>query len=278
MISGFFYKEGTSKRQIKKCLLLVLYSNALYMTYKLGMGVWGNHIAFKKVFQSLINLKTLWQWLLFNKSPFAMHLWYISALLYVLIVVWFYERFKMGGISKIIPVLLGLNLLLGKYSYMFLKRSFPVFVSRNFLFLGIPYFLIGINLRENQPFSKINRRSGHSQTGPVASFLILTVAEESLLQYFGVSASADHYISTPFLCVTVFSLFVNGYVGENTIFSRIGQKYATCIYVVHPMVVNMLDGICKGVAGNLLYQFMKPFVVYSVSILVGMIFKSIKIK
>ena len=96
MISGFFYKEGTSKRQIKKCLLLVLYSNALYMTYKLGMGVWGNHIAFKKVFQSLINLKTLWQWLLFNKSPFAMHLWYISALLYVLIVVWFYERFKMG--------------------------------------------------------------------------------------------------------------------------------------------------------------------------------------
>lgn len=98
------------------------------------------------------------------------------------------------------------------------------------------------------------------------------------MQYFGVSASADHYISTPFLCVTVFSLFINGYVGENTIFSRIGQKYATCIYVVHPMVVNMLDGICKGVAGNLLYQFMKPFVVYSVSILVGMIFKSIKIK
>ena len=55
-----------------------------------------------------------------------------------------------------IPILLLTDLILGKYSLLFLDREFPVIYVRNFLFVGLPYFALGACLKKySDKISKI---------------------------------------------------------------------------------------------------------------------------
>lgn len=93
------------------------------------------------------------QWLkfiIFNDNPFGFHLWYLEAYLYVLIIMMVVDKYKLWSrMLWCIPFLLFGDLLFGKYSILQLNKELPYICVRNFLFIGIPYFLLGVWLKIN---------------------------------------------------------------------------------------------------------------------------------
>lgn len=149
IISGYlFYTDDKMrlgehlKRSINKIFQILLWSTLLFAAVKFLF-------AFKNDDFSFLNLKALGKFILLNENPFSFHLWYIGAYLYTLIIVFFSVKYnKLKYIRWCVPFLLLLDLCLGKYSLVIWHKEFPVIWVRNFLCVGVPYFFIGMSLRQ----------------------------------------------------------------------------------------------------------------------------------
>lgn len=143
MISGFllYSGEGIGQerliRNIKHILHILLWSTLLFFVYK---EAWS-------IVHGELFVPSLRQWfffIIFNENPFAGHLWYLGAYLYVLLIMLIVDRHKLWRYMLwLTPLLLMGDLVFGKYSLL-LGREFPFVYVRNFLFVGIPYFMLGI--------------------------------------------------------------------------------------------------------------------------------------
>lgn len=185
---------------------------------------------------NIFRIETAINFLIFNESPVGSHLWYLGALLYVLLVssaIYYFRTFKYAYIM--IPILLITDLVFGKYSICIFGRMFPVIWVRNFLFVGLPYFWIGHLIHKKEPIIKEKVPLGclYVLTG---IFALLTIVEHWILVTNGVSAIRDHYISTTFLASTVFLIAV--YFTEEKMENKrgnlaalIGKEYSAYIYI-----------------------------------------------
>lgn len=143
MISGYLLFNGYNigKERLKKntinILKLTIWSTLLFAIVR----------EFLSLKDGVLYLPTSKQWsdfLLFNQNPFVFHLWYLSAYLYVLLIVSIFDKYnKWQILFYFIPVLLLGDLILGKYSLVLLNKEFPYVWVRNFLFVGLPYFSLG---------------------------------------------------------------------------------------------------------------------------------------
>ena len=156
MVSGYllYNKDNIGKPRLKRnavrVLKIILWSTLLFAVFK----EFAELVLHKQLYVPSVN--QLFDFIFFNENPFAFHLWYLGAYLYVLIIVYFVDKFdKWKYLFALIPVLLLGDLLLGKYSLVTLGKEFPVVYVRNFLFVGLPYFAIGawLKARESQLFS-----------------------------------------------------------------------------------------------------------------------------
>ena len=172
----------------------------------------------------------------FNESPLKGHLWYLGAILYVLIIMHIFDKLK---IEKCLvfaaPFLLMGDLILGKYSVLLLGREFPYILVRNFLFVGIPYFCIGRLIR-NGFGQKVKKK--------VLAIFLIVFSATSLLERFAlvslnVNSARDHYISTTLLAITVF-LFTLQCHGSNKTLALIGRKYSTWLYILHALLIGLI--------------------------------------
>ena len=86
MISGYFlYKRGidavSMRRSIKRMFLLLLWSTTFYF-------LWVEFQSYTHTNQFILPTQKQWiNFFLFNDNPFALHLWYLSAYIYVLFIV-----------------------------------------------------------------------------------------------------------------------------------------------------------------------------------------------
>ncbi len=72
-------------KQTKKVIMLIILSNLLYFIFD---------IITKQSIMDMSSLKEVVKFILFNESPFAGHLWYLNALLYVLIIIYLADKLK----------------------------------------------------------------------------------------------------------------------------------------------------------------------------------------
>lgn len=252
MISGYFYKKNQTKRQIKKIAILFLEANLMYCLWDLIYGLLSGN-------NPVINLKSLVKFVLLNESPFSGHLWYLGAILYTLIIVYLLDKI---GCKKIMywitPVLLIGDLIIGKYSILIFGREFPYIVVRNCLFVGIPYFSIGMMMKENS--IRIGKWG-------ILLFTLTTVLERYLLVSNGLNATRDQYISTTFLAIAVFS-FALEYKGKvNETVAKIGRDYSTWIYIIHPIFITCFGYVVSKLGLHILWGYVGPVVVFLVSLI-----------
>lgn len=136
--SDFFKSEARIKRSLKKIFWIFIWSTLLFAVVKEGV----NLIQGRGFF--IPTLSELYNFMLFNANPFGGHLWYISAYIYVLLIVYVINKYRFwNGLFYIFPFLLITDLVFGKYSLVFFGREFSFLYLRNFLFVGLPYFAIG---------------------------------------------------------------------------------------------------------------------------------------
>lgn len=264
MITGYFYSltksNGREKNQIVKIFKIFLGANILYFVIEMVMHI--NDIG--AYLRSLCSFDVLFDFGLLNASPFNGNMWYLGALLYVLVLVYLLEKkWDRKALYPVVPLLILAELALGKYSLLVFGAEFPVEYSRNFLLVGLPCFLIGdMIFRYKIQFNKILLI--------ISCFLfyITTLFENYLLKSFDLNATRENYMSTLFLAITVFLLGLQCN-SNKAWFNKIaywGRKYTLLIYILHSMVLKVADESIKKV-GEFVpeiipgYKYILPFIV-----------------
>ncbi len=253
MISGYFYRKEKAIRQLKKIGILFIEANLLYAAWSMVYGaVSGNF--------PVVGIKEILKFLLLNVSPFGYHLWYLGAILYTLIVVYVVDRIGCRRVVYIFtPILLLTDLILGKYSILIFGREIPFILVRNWLFTGIPFFVIGMLMRERKAF-----RIGWPG---IPVFMITTILERNLLVSNGLNATRDQYISTTFLAIAVFS-FVLEYKGEvSGKIAKLGQECSTWIYIIHPIFITCYGFVVRRIGLESIWDYTGIIVVFLTSLI-----------
>ena len=271
MITGYFYSATSETKKEKKQLLKIarifFWANTLYLIYSCSVNlIKGESVA--KDF-TLINFC---KFIFLNESPFGGHLWYLGAILYVLIIIYFFEkRYSRDKLYFLIPFLLLFDLVFGKYSLLFIRKEIPFIFVRNFLFVGLPYFLIGDIIFKR----RITIARKHLLI-LICIFASTTLIERYLLNTFNLNVTRDHYISTSFLAVFTFMLACHyGNNPHSKIYKKccsIGANLSLDIYIIHPIIISALAIIVQLIDSqtiNTLYVHTAPFVVFVVSIVIS---------
>ena len=267
MITGYFYHKTSKKplKQIKKVLILILLSNLLYVVFEMILN--GNIDKPKR--EDIINS------LIFNSSPFSFHLWYLNALLYVLIVVYFADKVKLRKyLYFLIPILLVINIIYGEYSIVVLDKDLDPIYMRNFLFIGLPYFLLG-DLLYKKKDNLIEMFTLKKLAILIPIFALTTIIEEHILNYTHMDSIGEIYISTTFLAITVFLFAIQTkQVSSGNVLAIIGRKYSIYIYIVHVMFINLFNKFVN-INSNILNNTIQ-IIIFFASILIATIYIKLK--
>jgi len=270
MISGFFYVPSYVQKLIRRVFIYLLIGNIIYFLIHLVISfLQGNAETY---IQDTFTKQNAINFVIFNESPFHVHLWYLGSILYVYIFAWILERI-IGDYSKAqdymimaTPILLICDLIFGKYSILLFGQEYNAIYIRNWLFVGLPYFSIGMFIRRNRESLKL--KLGKVGTGWALVFTILftmtTFIEHYILVKTGANATRDHYISTTMLAVSVFVLFLM-FFNKRTVISDIGKNDSTWIYILHPAFIILIDAIL-GRFRVLGYFYFRPFLVFIASV------------
>lgn len=284
MINGYFHcsvqKRGRETARIKKCALLLGGVCLLYLVWGISACLIQGE-SLNEYAQSFLEPKTWLNFVVFCDVPFGMHLWYLQVLIYVLFTLFLLDRYgKRKWLYRLIPVLLLLNVALGTYSSYLFGRRLPLIYSRNFLLMGLPFYLLGDWFREKQV--KPNGRRALFWT---AIFMVTSAAENLRLLNTGRSFNVDCFFSTPLLSCSVFLLFLSC---ENRMGNRwlsaiafLGRRTSTTVYIMHPIIQAVL-GKMVGFAGRFLpalpeiYLYVAPLAALLCSTVFALIINAVK--
>ena len=204
--------------------------------------------------------------LLCNALPYAEHLWYISAYIYVLVAMLFVEKYNLyKPLFITTPILLVAAVAFGTYCEIFFKYMFPFYCSRNFLFTGLPFFALGMMAKKLKQIPSIPFLT-------ISSIIIYVLGLMELSQfevYLG-----DCFFSTSFLSVSIFLIFVNIRQPKDTIFSKIGREYGLYIYVLHISIAKIIS---EYRIGNMDISYISTLLVLCLTLLLISFLKKTKV-
>ena len=221
MISGYFtYGKKDIKYTIHKRITQLLTIFAIVFLFYFSLFLIANGR------DSLEHLSILlsYNFILLNSVPYSMHLWYIIAYIYVLLIILLVDRFNLyKWLFFITPILLLTALTIGKYSEIILGHTFPTNYTRNFLFTGLPFFTLGMIIKKVNQLPNI-------YTAGVSCVLFYVLGYIEVLH---VKNLGDFYASTIFLSLSIFILFLNIKHVKDNIFSKVGREDSLYIYLMH---------------------------------------------
>lgn len=278
MISGFLlYSDNKGigndrlKRNIKHIFHVIIWSTLLFALIKECMAIRHGGLFFP-------SMREWFNFIVFNDNPFGFHLWYLNAYLYVLLIMVFVDKYKLWKpFLWVTPLLLLGDLFFGKYSLLLLNHEYPFVYVRNFLFVGLPYFMIGIWIKiNNKSLLNMNKLI---YMGGVICFTCTSVLEKMILLKIGKSPMREHYLSTTFLAVCLFLFAISFQKNKSSRVSLLGEKDSLYIYVFHPLFIMILPMVIKKMPKviGLSYQFTAPFVVLVLTIILTMILRKINL-
>lgn len=280
MASGFFSYYDSSidtlskiKRKIKHISIVYIGAAALYSTYKLlGMGT-----AFIKRVFSLVSVA---EFFLFNMPESSEHLWFLPALIYTYIIFYFFEKFKITKkMYFLIPLLFGLGVAFREIFFIFgypfetLKNGY---IYRNFLVLGIPFFLLGHYIRANE--EKLKAKLSNS-----VLIIAIIVGTVEAIAVGHLHFQKNIYLGT---FVAVFMIFVFVIKNEEKIkiplLASMGEKHSLYIYILHQMINNTIKKLGDFIpiidrTYELLTPVM-PFIIFAITLCASAVYVYAKTK
>ncbi len=206
-------------------------------------------------------------------------LWYLFALGYVYLIYGFAAKTrKISYLIRAGALLMILQYVFGMYSFVFGMPTAAI-RTRNFLMTGLPFFGLGIWLRQTlKSKPQILKHSGFIKVMLICSLFLSVVEKYILVKYIGLEISSDIYLSTLFLAAV---LFVYALAKEETRLrpspvtnlAAAGRKYSTGVYLVHTIVLCSIDQLLYRLGvppGNMIYKLF-PVVIFLVSLFCVMI-------
>lgn len=234
IISGYMiYRvngiEQSLKRSIKNIFVIVIWSSILYGIVKFIYAFRYDNFVF-------LSWKSLIYFIFLNENPFSFHLWYLNAYLYTLIVILICHRLNiLRYVYLFIPVLLSIDLIFGKYSLLIFGKVYNYLFLRNFLFVGIPYFMIGFVIKQHKDNIFQIKNIRLYSFFCIIVFIATSLIEKYLLVLNNINALRDHYLSSTFLAISLFVFFISKDEKKSNILSDMGKKDSLYIYIFHPL-------------------------------------------
>lgn len=290
MITGFFYsdtiRKGKQKKQILKILRIGILANLFYFVWDLFVVYYYGTGNIEGKLQKLLTPEKIRDLLITNESPFRSHLWYLGAILYVLILAaWLVKKEKQYWMLILTPFLLAGDLIFGKYSLLLWNQEIDYIYVRNYLFVGIPYFAIGwaLGIHKEKKLEKSSWWKGLLFLAGGAVFTWTSFCERRYLESVQANAPREHYISTTFLTMCVFCVFLcwAGFYKRRILtgfFAWLGRNCATMIYILHPAVITVMDLYLKDGTDpwSMAYSTYAPVLIFACTAIISMILFGVK--
>lgn len=219
--------------------------------------------------------------LVFNQGMPRTHLWYLRAFLYVLIVMYYVDKYnKKELVYKLIPILLCGNLILGKYSLLLFGIEFEAPIARNWLFTGLPFYAIGMWVRENMETirSRLQNKGKAKLLSLIAVFSLTSITERYILKLIVLNTEIDYTLSTAFLAIVVFLYFLFYVDQKDNVFSYIGRVDSTGIYILHPIFVTIFPILIRNETFLKYYTFCKAIIIFVITLATVELFNRLKRK
>ena len=268
LVSGYYLslnvangKAEYASRQLKKIGVLFITSNLLYaICVSILMLIFQDDLA--NFWKGALSLESIISFIILNESPFAYHLWYIGAFLYVLFVFNILIcKHKIKSLIAYMPLLLILAFVLGVYSKLFFKQAFPIYLSRNFITVGFPSFAIGYML------PTVLNGKHHLNRYALLSILVFSMAivmERFILHRLGILSKGSIFIMTVPLAVSVFMFAATDEHVHSSpvmkILADIGRCDSANIYVYHMLFIIILKYVIS--TENTIYNHGVPLLVF----------------
>lgn len=276
MVSGYFsYKKENDSayifRQLRKIIILSILSLLLYFIFSYIISIYNNDLFF---IRNTFNFENLKYFILFNSLPFGTHLWYLFSLIYVYIVYYIFKiLFKNDKILYIfIPILLIMCIII-EYLVFSGFIFYQNIVIRNFLFIGLPFFMLG-NLICKHKYSNFMMLLDNK-------ILFLTSVFGCLYSLFEAYCSTymDLYFGSILVSVSIFIFCVKNenYICDDNIICKFGRYYSLGIYIIHCIFISIYNIFIYDI-GDVFVQWCAPFVVLILSLITVYSYYKIKNK
>ena len=224
----------------------------------------------KRIFSS----KSLLEFFVFNDTTVSGHLWFLPALIYTYLVFFIFAKLRITDkVYFLIPVLFIAGVALKEIIY-YVKPASEIlregYSCRNFLFFGLPFFMLGHYIKANEE-KLINKLSN----SVLIAMILLGTAEAALVG--SLHAQKSVYIGS---FVAVFALFVFAIKNEDSIktphLSSWGEKYSLYIYIIHILIRDAINITAKYIPAfksmcNKLTPVM-PVIIFILSVIVSAIY------
>ena len=228
IISGYFlYNESISRAKekiktwVKKIALLIVLLNLFYYICLAGVG---NVKDIKDVMISI-----------FTGDRICGHLWYLSALLWALILFYVLLK-KTDRCVNYLPLLMLFSILLGRYSFIYSDAPGIQALRANFLFPALPCLSVGYLIRKHE--AKII--SLRYFTPVFIAFLVLLYLECYTLVYMGLNNNTSYLFMTLPMAAVVMIAAVRYKQIRVPCLTEIGKKHSDKIYFFHIAVSAIL--------------------------------------
>ena len=283
MITGFFYgnmkRRGRLKSQLKKLTIMALGSTILYILYNLALSYFSG--SFNVHEAGIFGWQTLAYLLIFNLTPGAGHLWFFYSMIYALVIIAYFDKINQQRLLQKLSVAFFLILLASNFT------SYSIF-TRNYLFLGIPFILLGRSFSEGKLKELLPRLSVSMCVFPMLLCMLLICFEIVMYQSLLPEElpQRECFIFSAPEAICIFALTLKFKTNENNLIQRrmalIGCKYSAYIYIFqymagamkgYPYLVMFPTSWLKLLVGN-------P-VVFTLSLIISIVylkFKSIVLK
>ena len=268
LVSGYYLSLNVSagkteyaSRQLKKIGELFIISNVLYaICISILMLIF--HDDFVGFWKKCLTCESIFNFVVLNDSPFGYHLWYIGAILYVLFIFnILISKNKINRVVAYMPLFLILAIGLGIYSKIIFKEDFPIYVSRNFIHVGIPSMAIGYMLA-----SVLNHKQ-YLHRYALLSIIVFSMAiivERFILYRLGFLSTGSIFILTVPLAVSIFIFVATDEQVHSSPFMKIladiGRYDSANIYIYHMIFILVLEYIST--CQNVIYMHSKPLLVF----------------
>lgn len=291
MISGYFFSLKSKEKQqqgfllgaLRMAIYYVIYEVLLYFIDVLVQLLMGR----EKIFNDIeLGGKNIIKFLLCNEPFYADHLWYILAYMYCLLIFYFAIKFRHGTkvIAVLTPFLLAGYHLLGRYSQIFLNRSFDECFARNYFFAAIPMFAIGYFLNRIKAPSKTE---GGMIVFIIVAFLCLHFESMSFFRTSFIDGGRNNYLFNLILAFLIIKLVTttDKNISTDNPLAVIGRKYSLYIYLFQYAVSRILkvfiyytEDYYFGRFFKNLYGFSKPLMIFFFSLLLAIAAYSVERK
>lgn len=275
MITGYFLYDSDYylsldhfKKQIMNFLKLTVKYTSIYLFVSLFFTLFTNSISL--YLQSLFTPTKLLEFLFLNQSHINESLWYLSACLYAIFIFYFLIQSKIR--NYLIPcsiILLVIHLALGTYSFYTLGYELPYIFTRNFLFMALPFLMIGYTLNQ---YSKVIRDKTTTATSIllIVFSLVGVICEILFSSYFLTITNKELYFFTILFSVSLFILsIVKPNIGKDTM-APLGRKYALYIYLLHPWLVAPIRNLFINPLG-IYAPFITTIITFGICLLLAML-------